>query len=85
MASSQIGKSTVNADSIRNIISAMPLMVVAIDQNGIFVEWNKVAEKVTGWSAAEIIGHPDPSSVLYPTRNILENFAKDGMRIPDST
>lgn len=74
MASSQIGKSTVNADSMRNIISAMPLMVVAIDQNGIFVEWNKVAEKVTGWSAAEIIGHPDPSSVLYPDPEYLREL-----------
>ncbi len=49
-------------------------MVVAIDQNGIFVEWNKVAEKVTGWSAAEIIGHPDPSSVLYPDPEYLREL-----------
>jgi len=74
MASSQISKLTVNADSIRNIISAMPLMVVAVDHNGIFVEWNNVAERITGWPATEMIGHPDPSSLLYPDPDYLQEL-----------
>ncbi len=49
-------------------------MVVAVDHNGIFVEWNNVAERITGWPATEMIGHPDPSSLLYPDPDYLQEL-----------
>ncbi len=52
----------------------MPLMVVAVDEDGIFVEWNKIAEEVTGWKASEIVKYPDPNSLLYPDKEYLEGL-----------
>ena len=51
-------------------------MVVAVDEDGIFVEWNKIAEEVTGWKASEIIGNPDPNALLYPDHEYLEELRK---------
>jgi PAS domain S-box-containing protein len=37
-----------------------PLAVVAIDRGGLVRIWNRSAEALTGWSAAEVLGHPPP-------------------------
>ncbi|MEP6753907.1 MAG: GAF domain-containing protein [Chthonomonadales bacterium] len=37
---------------------AIPVAAVAWDVEGIIVEWNPAAERVFGWTAAEVIGEP---------------------------
>jgi PAS domain S-box-containing protein len=64
-------------DSLHSLLKALPLMVVATDESGIFIEWNHECERVTGFSASEIINNSDPSSLLYPNHEYflsLKNF-----------
>lgn len=63
-----------NASETRALITALPLMIVATDSKGIFVEWNHECERVTGFKAEEIIGNPNPSSLLYPDEGYLEDL-----------
>lgn len=63
--------------TIRSTLLPLPVMVLAVDHNGLFVAWNSECERVTGYHAREIIGHPDPSSLLYPDKsefNLLQRF-----------
>ncbi|MDB9528271.1 PAS domain S-box protein [Oscillatoria sp. CS-180] len=50
----------------RNILNNMPVMLNAIDDDGFVTLWNKECERVTGYSADDIIGNPDALSLLYP-------------------
>jgi PAS domain S-box-containing protein len=42
------------------IIQASPLPIVALTRNGDITLWNPAAERVFGWSAAEVMGKPLP-------------------------
>jgi PAS domain S-box-containing protein len=53
-------------EALRSLIRTMPVMVVAINENDLFIEWNHECERVTGYSAQEMILNPDPSKLLYP-------------------
>lgn len=57
---------------IRSLITALPLMVIATDSEGIFVEWNYECERVTGYNSSEMIGNPDPSKILFPDLEYLK-------------
>lgn len=52
--------------SMKSLISTMPVMVTAIDENNLFIEWNHECERVTGYSAKEMINNPHPDEILYP-------------------
>lgn len=72
--SSSISESFIggSADSqTQSLIQALPLLVVATDADGIFVEWNHECERVTGYSAEEMIGNPEPSKLLFPEADYL--------------
>ena len=43
-----------------------PLMVEAYDENYNYIFWNEAAQKMTGYSAEEIIGNPYAFDLLYP-------------------
>ncbi|MGF1459645.1 MAG: PAS domain S-box protein [Leptolyngbyaceae cyanobacterium] len=49
-----------------NILNNMPVLLDAINQEGIVTLWNQECERVTGYSAAEIVGNPQAFDWLYP-------------------
>jgi PAS domain S-box-containing protein len=56
----------------RSALMDLPIMINAVDQNSIIVFWNKECEKITGYTAAEMIGNPNGMELLYPDREYLE-------------
>lgn len=57
---------------LRDLIDHLPVMVDIIDENGTIQLWNKECERVTGYSAAEIVGNPSAFERLYPDRECRE-------------
>lgn len=53
------------------ILADLPFMVVAFDQQDTVVVWNKECERVTGYSAVEIVGRPDAFRRLCPDQTTL--------------
>lgn len=51
---------------LRTIIENMPALLVAVDAERRVILWNRECERVTGYSAAEMIGRDDLMTVLYP-------------------
>lgn len=47
-------------ETLRAIISASPLAIIAVDLDGLVQIWNPAAERIFGWSADEVIGAPLP-------------------------
>jgi PAS domain S-box-containing protein len=65
----------------RVVLENIPLSVDAFDEQNRIVFWNRECERVTGYSAEEILNHPDPLSLLYPDRDYLaEHLAEWGRR-----
>ncbi len=38
------------------VLDAVPLAILALDAEGIIIYWNETAERLLGWSAAELVG-----------------------------
>jgi PAS domain S-box-containing protein len=55
-----------NEERLRSVISDMPVMLVATDADGKLVAWNAECERVTGYSAEEMIGNPQYLERMYP-------------------
>ncbi|MBM0745698.1 PAS domain S-box protein, partial (plasmid) [Phormidium sp. CLA17] len=55
-----------NEDTLRGILQNMPVMMDAFDENGTIITWNSECERVTGYSANEVIGNPNVIELLYP-------------------
>ena len=53
-------------ESLRRLFDAMPVMLYAFDDQGQIVAWNQECERVTGYSAAEVIRQPGILEKLYP-------------------
>ncbi|MBS0374839.1 MAG: PAS domain-containing protein [Proteobacteria bacterium] len=51
---------------LRSVVERMPVLMDAFDADGRIVVWNEECARVTGYSAAEILGHPDAMALLYP-------------------
>ena len=56
-------------EKLRQVIENMPVMMNAFDEKGNFITWNRECERVTGYSADEIIGNPKALKLLYPDAN----------------
>lgn len=52
-------------ERLRMIVENMPVMLHAFDDEGNALAWNSECEKVTGFSAEEIIGNPQAAEMLY--------------------
>jgi PAS domain S-box-containing protein len=61
-------------ERLRKILSEMPVMLVARNKAGIIVEWNMECERVTGWSAGEIVGNPDADELIYPDQKYFNRM-----------
>ena len=64
--------SEAEGERLRQVIQSMPVMMLAYDESRTnIVAWNKECERVTGYSAEEIVGNPDAPRLLYPDRAYL--------------
>lgn len=66
-----------------NLLQNVSDAIVSTDPNFVIRTWNKAAENLYGWSAAEVIGRPFPQVVptRYPKNNreeVLRHFREDG-------
>ena len=55
-----------NEERLRTVLASMPVMLTATDSPGNLVAWNKECERVTGFSAEEMIGNPQYLELIYP-------------------
>lgn len=53
-------------ERLRQVVENMPVMMDALDENFNVVAWNRECERVTGYSAEEMIGRPRAMDMLYP-------------------
>jgi hypothetical protein len=55
-----------NEARLLRIMEAMPVMIAAFDGDARPVSWNRECERVTGYSAGEMIGNPAAFTLLFP-------------------
>ena len=48
------------SETLQSLIDVAPQAIVAVDLDWCVTRWNKAAEKLFGWSAAEVLGGPLP-------------------------
>lgn len=51
---------------LRMILDEMPILMDALDENNHVIVWNKESERLTGYSAEEIVGNENVLELLYP-------------------
>lgn len=61
-----VEKLSESEERLRRITENMPVMMGALDENGVILAWNREAERVTGYSAQELIGNPAGLKLIYP-------------------
>lgn len=72
-----------NSDVRRNhlqvhaLLENLPLIILALDEQGHPVYWSPAAERLTGWMAKEIIGNPDYLTLLYPDETYRTQVMQD--------
>ena len=64
-------------ERFREIIQGMPVMMDATSETGIFLSWNRECERVTGYSADEIVGNPNALEMLYPDDEYREKMMRE--------
>lgn len=63
-----------NREKIRNVLTQMPVMLFAFDEQGRLCTWNREAERVTGYLDEEMIGNPKAMSLLFPDAAYLKKM-----------
>ncbi len=53
-------------ERLQRILTEMPVLLDAFDAQGSIVVWNRECERVTGYSAAEVIGNSGAMRMFYP-------------------
>ena len=48
-------------NELEAILEGAPIAICSVDPGGLTRMWNRAAEQVFGWTAAEVIGHPLPN------------------------
>lgn len=56
------------------VLQNMPVMLDVFDSNNNLIVWNQECERVTGYSAAEMIGNPNAMQLLYPDPIYLQTM-----------
>jgi PAS domain S-box-containing protein len=51
---------------LRAVVQDMPVLMEATDENGLIAAWNSESERVSGYTAAELVGNPSAMTMLYP-------------------
>lgn len=65
---------------LRAVLSNMPILLDAFDENRRIIEWNDECERVTGYSAEEMIGRADAWELLYPDKDYREKMLAEWKR-----
>ncbi|MDQ3584237.1 MAG: PAS domain S-box protein [Acidobacteriota bacterium] len=60
-AAQQYGLLRESDQTLTAVFMASPLAIVTLDPTGVVRMWNPAAERIYGWSAAEVIGQPLPT------------------------
>lgn len=55
------------------ILTSLPFMVVAFDEQGNVAAWNKECERVTGYPAEDIVGKPETFRRVFPDEATLSS------------
>jgi PAS domain S-box-containing protein len=62
-----VASGAASAERLRQVIQSMPAMLLAYDETREhIIVWNRECERVTGFSAEEIVGNSYASRLLYP-------------------
>lgn len=61
---------------LRKIIEHMPVLLDAFDEKGVALFWNSECERVTGYTADEIVGNPHGMELLVPDRRVRVDILK---------
>ena len=71
-------------ERLRLVLQNMPVMLDALDIEGNLIIWNQECSRVTGYSAAEIIGNPRAMELVYPNaayrQQMMAQWAERGNR-----
>jgi len=62
---------------LKQVLECMPVMLDAFDQDGNILLWNRECERVSGYSAAEIVGNPRAMELLYPDAAYRERMIEE--------
>jgi PAS domain S-box-containing protein len=60
-----------NEERLQAIMDNMPVLLDAADADDHIVFWNRECERVTGYTAEEIVGNPNALNLLYPDSEYL--------------
>lgn len=51
---------------LRLVLAGLPVLVSAVDRDGLFAFWNRECERVTGYTSQEVVGNANVFDLLYP-------------------
>ncbi|MFL6229230.1 MAG: PAS domain S-box protein [Pyrinomonadaceae bacterium] len=64
---------------LQEIIEASPLAIITLDREGLVRSWNPAAERIYGWTEAEVLGQPLPT-VPPEMRDEMERNHEEAVR-----
>jgi PAS domain S-box-containing protein len=70
---------------LRVVVHEMPVLMDAYDERGNIVAWNKECERVTGYTAAEIVANPRAMELLYPDAEYRSLMVEEAVRRRDES
>jgi PAS domain S-box-containing protein len=56
----------ISEEVLRRVIDTLPVMIDVFDSHGLITVWNRECERITGYTAAEVVGNPNAIARLYP-------------------
>jgi PAS domain S-box-containing protein len=62
---------------LQRLVENMPVMMDALDKDYKIIAWNRECERVTGYSAKEMIGNPHSLEMLYPDDGYREKMISE--------
>ena len=61
-------------ERLRHVVQNMPVMLDALDEDNRILIWNRECERVTGYTAEEMIGASNVMEILYPDKEYLSKL-----------
>jgi PAS domain S-box-containing protein len=68
-------------ETLQAVVAACPFGICAVDENGCVMLWTQSAERMTGWSQAELLGRVPPTippDQLQPFLEMVTRLVRDG-------
>ena len=69
-------------ETLKSVLKEMPVIILAIDDDGYLVFYNKEFERVSGYSAADLQDNPQVLELLMPVKTVAapSDTAEPGAR-----